>query len=62
VQQGIASPEDVDEPIRNSFGRRLAVAGAFEVSDPAGWDVVVTVNTSLWPELEGSTEWRLLPS
>ena len=56
VYHGIASPQDVDTLIKNSFGRRLAVAGVFEVSDLAGWDIVVTVNAKLWPELEGSTE------
>ena len=56
VHNGIASPQDVDILIKNSFGRRLAVAGVFEVSDLAGWDIVVPVNASLLPELEGSTE------
>ena len=32
------------------------MAGVFEVSDLAGWDIVVPVNASLLPELEGSTE------
>ena len=37
VEQGIASPQDVDEVVKTSFGRRLAVAGPFEVFDLAGW-------------------------
>ena len=56
VQNGIASPQDVDTVIKNSFGRRLAVAGVFEVSDLAGWDVVVAVNAHLLPDLEDSIE------
>lgn len=56
VQNGIASAQDVDTVIKNSFGRRLATAGVFEVSDLAGWDVVVPVNAQLLPGLEGSTE------
>jgi 3-hydroxybutyryl-CoA dehydrogenase len=56
VHKGIASPQDVDSVIKNSFGRRLAVAGVFEVSDLAGWDIVVSVNANLLPDLEASTE------
>jgi 3-hydroxybutyryl-CoA dehydrogenase len=36
VERGIASPEDVDAVVTNSFGRRLAVAGPLEVFDLAG--------------------------
>jgi len=46
VAHGIASPQDVDTLIRNSFGRRLAVAGVFEVSDIAGWDIIVAAFSS----------------
>jgi 3-hydroxybutyryl-CoA dehydrogenase len=56
VQNGIASAQDVDIVIKNSFGRRLAIAGVFEVSDLAGWDIVTSVNANLLPELESSGE------
>ena len=56
VQKGVASPQDVDTVIKNSFGRRLAVAGVFEVSDLAGWDIVISVNENLLPDLDRSTE------
>ena len=56
VSHGVASPQDVDTVIKNGFGRRLAVAGVFEVSDLAGWDIIVTAFGRLWPELERSTE------
>ena len=56
VQNGIASPQDVDTVIKNSFGRRLAVAGVFEVSDLAGWDIVVSANAQVLPHLERSIE------
>jgi 3-hydroxybutyryl-CoA dehydrogenase len=56
VAHGIASPQDVDTLIRNSFGRRLAVAGVFEVSDIAGWDVIVAAFSKLYPDLDRSTE------
>jgi 3-hydroxybutyryl-CoA dehydrogenase len=56
VSHGFASPQDVDTLVRNSFGRRLAVAGPFEVSDMAGWDIIVTAFSRLYPELDRSTE------
>ncbi len=56
VSHGIASPQDVDTLIRNSFGRRLAVAGVFEVSDIAGWDIIVAAFSKLYPDLDRSTE------
>lgn len=36
VQEGIASPQEVDAVVRNGFGRRLAVAGPFEIGEAAG--------------------------
>ena len=56
VQNGIASPQDVDTVIKNSFGRRLAAAGVFEVWEIAGWDLILAIAENLIPELESSTE------
>ncbi|WP_051297663.1 3-hydroxyacyl-CoA dehydrogenase family protein [Brevibacterium album] len=39
VEEGVASPEVVDEVTRTSFGYRLAAFGPFEVADMAGLDV-----------------------
>lgn len=39
VDEGVATPEIVDEVSRNSFGYRLAAFGPFEVADMAGLDV-----------------------
>ena len=39
VDEGVATPEVVDEVSRNSFGYRLAAFGPFEVADMAGLDV-----------------------
>src|SRR4051794_23952204 len=36
VQEGIASASDVDNVIKYGFGRRLAIAGEFEIFDLAG--------------------------
>ena len=54
VDQGIASPRDVDAIVRYGFGRRLAAAGPFEVFDAAGWDVAAAVAEQLFPEIASS--------
>jgi 3-hydroxybutyryl-CoA dehydrogenase len=56
VEKGIASPQDVDIVIKNSFGRRLAAAGIFEVWEIAGWDLILAIVENLIPDLESSTE------
>jgi 3-hydroxybutyryl-CoA dehydrogenase len=56
VQNGIASPQDVDTVIRHSFGRRLAVAGLFEVFDIAGWDTCLAIGSYLMPEIDSSLD------
>ena len=56
VEQGIASAETVDIVVRNSFGRRLSVAGPFEVFELAGWDLVLAAFEELYRELNGSAE------
>ena len=56
VERGIASPQDVDVVIKNGFGRRLAVAGYFELREIVGWDLVLAANAYLLPDLETSTE------
>ena len=39
VEQGIASPEDIDKAIRNSWGPRVAVMGPLEMADRGGLDI-----------------------
>ena len=56
VQQGIATPQDVDEVVKTSFGRRLAVAGPFEVFDLAGWDTISHIIDELFPVIESSPD------
>lgn len=56
VEAGIATPEDVDTIITSSFGRRLAVAGVFEVFEAAGWDLTLAVAEQLFPAIDRSTE------
>ena len=54
VEQGIASAEDVDLVVKSSFGRRLALAGPFEVFDLAGWDTISHIIDELFPVIESS--------
>lgn len=56
VEQGIASAETVDIVVRNSFGRRLSIAGPFEVFELAGWDLVLAAFEELYRELNNSPE------
>lgn len=56
VEQGIASAETVDLVVRNSFGRRLSVAGPFEVFELAGWDLVLAAFEKLYKDLNSSSE------
>ena len=56
VEQGIATPEDVDTVVKTGFGRRLAVVGPFEAMDVAGLDVVLPVMEQLLPEIASSSE------
>ncbi len=39
VEEGLASPQEVDRIVKSSFGFRLSAYGPFEISDQAGLDV-----------------------
>ncbi len=56
VERGIATAEDVDLVVRNSFGRRLSVAGPFQVFELAGWDLVLAAFEELYKDLNNSSE------
>jgi 3-hydroxybutyryl-CoA dehydrogenase len=43
VEEGLASPQDVDEVVRSCFGFRLPFFGPFQISDMAGLDVYENV-------------------
>ena len=55
VEQGVASVEDVDAVVKYGFGRRLSVAGPFEVWEQIGWDLVATIKSELFPDIDRST-------
>lgn len=56
VENGVARPEDIDTVVTSSLGRRLGVAGPFEVFDAAGADVWYAICEQLMQDIESSTE------
>ena len=57
VEQGIATAQDVDIAVKESFGRRLAVAGPIEMIEMQnGWDVAWEIGRQIFPELDVSCE------
>jgi 3-hydroxybutyryl-CoA dehydrogenase len=56
VEQGIATPSEIDAVVRNGFGRRLAAAGPFEIGEAAGWDVWHAIAHQLLPHICHSAE------
>jgi len=54
VGEGVASARDVDTVVKYGFGRRLSVAGPFEVWELAGWDLIATIAEMLLPEIDDS--------
>ena len=60
VENGVASPQDVDLAIKTSIGQRWAVAGVFEVLELAGWDLMLAITSALFPHLSSSKSAPLL--
>lgn len=57
VDRGIASAQDVDIAVKESFGRRMAVAGPFEMIEIMdGWDALLKVMNYILPDLNASRE------
>ena len=51
IEQGVASPEDVDATVRRSFGFRYAAAGPIVQKEHSGWDTTCAVAKIIWPDL-----------
>ncbi len=51
IEQGVASPEDVDATVRLSFGFRYAAAGPIIQKEHSGWDTTCAVAKIIWPDL-----------
>jgi 3-hydroxybutyryl-CoA dehydrogenase len=47
VEEGLASPQEVDEVVRSCFGFRLPFFGPFRIADMAGLDVYISVLETL---------------
>lgn len=56
VENGVATAQDVDFGIKNSIGRRWAVAGVFEVLELAGLDLASEIGRLLFPHLSAEKE------
>ena len=56
LDQGVASPEDIDAALRASVGFRLAALGPLEVHDFGGLDIQTTVYRNLVPEISSGTQ------
>lgn len=51
VEDGYAEPKAIDAVVKNTIGRRLAVAGPFEIWEQIGWDLVETIAGELVKEI-----------
>lgn len=56
VDRGIATPEDIDAVVRYGFGRRLAVAGVFEIGDLAGLELYRAAFEVLFADIDASPD------
>jgi 3-hydroxybutyryl-CoA dehydrogenase len=55
VEQGIATAQEVDIAVKQSFGRRLSIAGPIEMAEVQdGWDLVLQVENYILPDLDVS--------
>jgi len=62
VQRGIASPQDVDRAVKDSFGRRLGMVGPFELYEYIdGYDLTLQCEKYILPDIDTSnTSYPLL--
>ena len=51
VEQGIASPRDIDRALQTSFIPRYTAIGIFEHFDYAGLDMVISIENTVYPGL-----------
>lgn len=55
VERGIATPEEVDEALKTSFGARTPVLGIFEHADLVGLDLVHVLHSYMLADLDAQT-------
>ena len=51
VEEGLATPQEVDRVVKTSFGFRLGAYGPFEIMDQAGADTYLSVFEYLFSKL-----------
>ena len=56
VEQGVASPEEIDRAIKGSIGFRLASIGPLQTADMGGLDIWLRVYKNLIPHVQSSTD------
>jgi 3-hydroxybutyryl-CoA dehydrogenase len=57
VQRGIASPQDVDQAVKKSFGRRLGMVGPFELYEYIdGYDLTLQCEKYILPDMDTSNQ------
>ncbi len=57
VQRGIASPQDVDLSVKKSFGRRLGIAGPFEIYEHNdGYDLTAQCEEYMLDDMDTGTK------
>ena len=52
VEEGLATPEEVDQIVRSSFGFRLSAYGPFQICDQAGGDTYYSIYEYLYGKLK----------
>jgi 3-hydroxybutyryl-CoA dehydrogenase len=53
--EGVATPEAIDQAVKQSFGRRLAITGPLESADLGGLDTFYAFSAFLFPGLDTSS-------
>jgi 3-hydroxybutyryl-CoA dehydrogenase len=56
VEQGIATPDGIDEVVKSGFGLRMPFLGPLETADLAGLDLSREVHEDLFPHLENTAK------
>ena len=57
VQRGIATPQDVDRAVKDSFGRRLGMVGPFELYEYIdGYDLMLQCEKYILPDMDTSNQ------
>ena len=55
LDEGVVSPEDLDNAVKGSFGFRLACLGPMEAEDKIGLDTAARASANIFPTLSNAT-------